>query len=55
MATSHHAEHGVFVDKDGVPHYNGDPFLGEEWAERAILGLGSCLTAQTQKAYIHYA
>ena len=42
---------GVYVDKDGVPHYDGDPSMGEEWAERAILGLGSCLTKETQKAY----
>eukprot|EP00972_Heterocapsa_arctica_P082009 12087596-Heterocapsa_arctica.AAC.1 len=41
----------VYVDKDGVPH-DGDPSMGEKWAERAILGLGSCrLTKETQKAY----
>eukprot|EP00959_Pyramimonas_sp_CCMP1952_P267934 5601943-Pyramimonas_sp.AAC.1 len=28
----------LFVDKEGVVHYNGDPSYGEEFEERAILG-----------------
>ena len=41
----------VTVDKDGVPHYNRDPAHGEEWEESAILGLASCLTQESRKAY----
>eukprot|EP00959_Pyramimonas_sp_CCMP1952_P403352 8451545-Pyramimonas_sp.AAC.1 len=28
----------LFVDEEGVVHYNGDPSDGEEFEERAIFG-----------------
>ena len=31
----------VWVDKDGIAHYNGDPAFGEEWQERALLGFAT--------------
>ena len=44
-------DESLYVDKDGIPHYNGDPLRGEEWAERAILGLVSCINTDAKKAY----
>ena len=38
---SHDSEPPVWVDKEGVAHYNGDPSYGEEWEERALLGFAA--------------
>ena len=53
--TSHSMNSAVhepfWIDKDSVPHYSGDPRFGEEYEERALLGLDSCSNKEYQKAY----
>ena len=47
----HASNQPLWIGKDSVPHYNGDPKYGEEYAERALLGLDSCSNKDFQKAY----
>ena len=40
----------MWVDKDSVPHYGGDPRFGEEYEEQALLGLESCTSKEYQRS-----
>lgn len=41
----------MYPDKDGTPHYGGDPAYAEEWEERCLLGFMACTKEETRKAF----
>ena len=41
----------LYLDKDSVVHYNGDPSFGEEYEERCLLGYESQPTKETKASY----
>ena len=41
----------VFIDKDGVPHYDGDPQYAEEWEERVLLGFLACSSKEGKATF----
>ena len=45
------ANQAIYSDKDSVVHYNGDPFFGEEYEERCLLGYESQPTKETKASY----
>ena len=50
-ASSAHVPPSLFVDKESVVHYDGDPHLGEEYEDRCLLGYNAQDSKERKAAY----